>query len=478
MYSSGDWLSPTLREELRFTKPPLLYWMVVSSYKIFGVSFFSARLPSVFCAVLTVIFIFRLGRLLFNRDAAWLAALLTATSFGMVKFSKIVLMESPLILTLLLAFYYFVRFYRERSNGLLIGCFVWLGITALLKSPIYSAIALTAMVLFLLSEKSLKRLFCKELVSATSIALLIAIPWYIAMVVIHGHLFTDFYMNEHVNKFEAVPHFVLRVWFGLLLYMMPWTSYVFYAAWVIFSRQIYLDWQYKLLLIIMGLFLVVFMIPNQKGLYYAIPLLPYCGLMTGGILAGTFAPGKSWDYLTAAILISAGLVFAVIVFLLDSAVPFTLASCLFLLAAGLVLIRSQSKTIPMILSGVALIPLYTHIFPAINFEIIPVQKTLALIEEKPLYSYKLSPLKFKNALDYKVDELSAPDDVARSLAQGGYIILRAEDYLALKNDLSQHTRQRLEWVRWQRRIPFKKIVNSAIEQRPEDLHESVLLISK
>lgn len=476
MYQSGDLLTPTLRQEPRFTKPPLLYWMVVSSYELLGVSFFSARLPTVICAVLTVIFVFRTGLLLFDRRGAWISAVLTATSFGMVKFSKIVLMESPLILTMLLAYYYFLRFYREKSNAMLILSFVFLGISGLLKSPVYSAIGAATLVVFLLSEKSLRRLACREFLLACVIALLISVPWYLTMISLHGSLFTDFYLKEHINKFEAVPHFILRVWIGLLLYMLPWVFYVIYAAITVGVRRLYRQWQYRLLLIVMGVFLLVFMIPNQKGLYYSIPLLPYCGLMTGGIMAA-YPPPRICDILTALVLVLAALVFAASIFLLQSAVVFAVLACVFATTAAVLVLRPQTRTIAMLVAAMSLIPLYTHLFPSINFPIIPVQPALKLAGPKPLYSYKLSPLKFENALDHPVIELTGEQQLRTTLANGGLVIITESDYHQLRSGPGPSPSERLSWPRWQRRIPFEKVVDAAVNGQPENLHETVYLIS-
>ncbi|MGH8556281.1 MAG: ArnT family glycosyltransferase [Methylococcales bacterium] len=477
MFESGDYLSPTFRGELRFTKPPLLYWMVAGSYNIFGVSFFSSRLPIVLCAALTILFVFRMGLLLFDRESAWISALITGTCFGMVKFSKIVLMESPLILTFLLSFYYFVRFYREDKAYFLVVSFAFLGFTALLKSPVYSLIGAAAMALFLLAEGRLNRVFQPHLFAAVALSLLISIPWYIVMIALHGSLFTDFYFHEHANKFGATPHFILRVWFGLLLYMLPWTLYALYAAFVIFHRGLYRDWNYKLLLIVMGLFLLVFMIPDQKGLYYSIPLLPYCGLMTGGILGNRFSPGKIPDIPTALILVIAGLVFAASIGLLGATMVFSVIACGLALSAAVFVLRGR-KSLAMILAGLSLAPLYTHIFPSINFEIIPIEKTLEIAAGKSIYSYRISPLKFSNALGTDVHELLEPEDLRQPLASAGLVIITEEDYQLLDRVTRARTKILLEWKRWRRRIPYEKFFGAILTGAPEQLHQQVLLISK
>lgn len=476
MFENGDFLSPTLRGELRFTKPPMLYWMVIGSYKILDVSFFSSRLPTVICAVLTILFVFRMGLLLFDKESALISALLTATCFGMVKFSKIVLMESPLILTFLLAFYYFVRFYKEEKGYFLVISFGFLGLSALLKSPVYSVIGAGAMILFLITEGKQNRLYNRYILIGGLLAAIIALPWYVAMITLHGPLFTDFYLDEHVNKFAPMPHFILRVWMGLLLYMLPWAVYVLYATVMVFYRGLFRTWNFKLLLIVMGLFLLVFMIPNQKGLYYSIPLLPYCGLMTGGVLGSRFAPGKFWDVLTALILIIAGLVFAASIGLLDTEIWFSmLASGLAITAAVFLLLGY--KTPAIILAGCSLIPLYTHIFPSINFEIVPVKRTLAISTGKPLHSYRISPLKFANALDREVEEVLEPAELERSIDQGGFVIISEEEYRFLDDSLKNRSKILLEWKRWQRRIPFKKFYRAVFDGKPEQLHQNVFLIS-
>ena len=46
MLETGDWVSPTLNYEPRFAKPAFVYWIISTSYAVFGVNEFSARLPS------------------------------------------------------------------------------------------------------------------------------------------------------------------------------------------------------------------------------------------------------------------------------------------------------------------------------------------------------------------------------------------------------------------------------------------------
>src|SRR5438876_378682 len=53
-----DLITPTLGRLPWFEKPPLLYWMTMASYRVFGVNDFSARLGPAICALLTAVFIY------------------------------------------------------------------------------------------------------------------------------------------------------------------------------------------------------------------------------------------------------------------------------------------------------------------------------------------------------------------------------------------------------------------------------------
>src|SRR5437763_1791237 len=55
MMESGNWVIPTFNGDLRVDKPALLYWLQIAAYRCFGVSEFSARLPSALAALLTVL---------------------------------------------------------------------------------------------------------------------------------------------------------------------------------------------------------------------------------------------------------------------------------------------------------------------------------------------------------------------------------------------------------------------------------------
>ena len=81
MVESGDYVTPVYHEKNRFAKPILYYWMVVSSFKVFDVSLFSARLPSVIFGTLSIGLIFLLGKILFNRRVGLYSAFILPSTY-------------------------------------------------------------------------------------------------------------------------------------------------------------------------------------------------------------------------------------------------------------------------------------------------------------------------------------------------------------------------------------------------------------
>jgi 4-amino-4-deoxy-L-arabinose transferase-like glycosyltransferase len=107
MLVAGDWVVPVFNDELRTHKPILLYWLMMLSYTLFGITEFAARFPSALLGVGTVLLTWFIGCRLFRPSAGLWAgiALATALMFGVA--SRAATPDAPLIFfsTLAIAVY-------------------------------------------------------------------------------------------------------------------------------------------------------------------------------------------------------------------------------------------------------------------------------------------------------------------------------------------------------------------------------------
>src|SRR5580698_7127957 len=98
MLERRDWVTPTLGGQPWLEKPPLYYWQAMLAYSIFGVSDWSARLPSAFDATLLVLATFFFLRR-FGPGVELDGALIAASSAGIVGYARAASMDMALAAT-------------------------------------------------------------------------------------------------------------------------------------------------------------------------------------------------------------------------------------------------------------------------------------------------------------------------------------------------------------------------------------------
>ncbi len=108
MLQRGDWVVPVFNGQLRSHKPVLLYWLVMGSYAVFGVSEFAARLPSALFGIGTALLAYHLGRRLFCRQAGLWAAVVLVTTLMFDVASRAVTPDATLIFFTTLALWFYV----------------------------------------------------------------------------------------------------------------------------------------------------------------------------------------------------------------------------------------------------------------------------------------------------------------------------------------------------------------------------------
>ena len=80
MLQRGDWVVPTFNGEIFPEKPPLMFWLMMGSFRLFGVTEFAARFWSAALGVGTALLTYHLGRLLFRAEVGLWAGLIVVTS--------------------------------------------------------------------------------------------------------------------------------------------------------------------------------------------------------------------------------------------------------------------------------------------------------------------------------------------------------------------------------------------------------------
>ena len=80
MTARGDWIVPMFNGHLFPEKPPLMFWLMMGSFKALGVSEFAARLPAALLAIGTALATYHLARRLFSAEVGFWAGLVVASN--------------------------------------------------------------------------------------------------------------------------------------------------------------------------------------------------------------------------------------------------------------------------------------------------------------------------------------------------------------------------------------------------------------
>src|SRR5260370_36466008 len=87
---------PSLEGQPDLDKPPLLYWFVMASYKVFGVPDWAARLPPALAVHGGVLLAYCFGRRSFSERAAFWGALALGLAPGFTSIGRLLLLDGLL----------------------------------------------------------------------------------------------------------------------------------------------------------------------------------------------------------------------------------------------------------------------------------------------------------------------------------------------------------------------------------------------
>ena len=228
MLARHDWIVPTLNGAPWLEKPALLFWKIMNSYSIFGVSDWAARVPAAFHATAAVVGIFFFMRR-FRFGGELDAAMIAASSAGMIGFgrgaSTDMLVSAPFALAMMSWWSW-----RQTDKKLWLLLFYGLlGVGALAKGPVAPALA----VLIVGAYAALRRdgkVFLRSLsVPGFLLFFAIVLPWYMAVQHQVPQFFRVFFLEHNLARFGTnLYQHSQPFWYYIpvfLLATLPWTVF-------------------------------------------------------------------------------------------------------------------------------------------------------------------------------------------------------------------------------------------------------------
>jgi hypothetical protein len=340
MLESGDWVTARLDGIAYLEKSPLIYWIMAGSYRVFGVHDWAARLPLAFINIGLCWVTARFAMWAFDRRAGLYSGTILATCLGMFLFTRILIPDAALTLTITLALWSFLRLLDASETRPWLWFFLLytsLACGLLLKGLIAMVfpVGIGLVYLAITREVSAGEIWRRlRPVSGLALLLLIAAPWHILAALrnppyfdwtmhsgpgeYHG-FFWFYFLNEHLFRFLNMRYprdynTVPRLWFWLLhfAWLFPWSATLIGAFRHNF-RPVSRAGKARLIALIWITFILVFFSLSTTQEYYSLPIYPALALLLGGDLASGERYPKAARIVLASIL---GLCLGAVVFLL------------------------------------------------------------------------------------------------------------------------------------------------------------------
>ncbi|MFU8797249.1 MAG: ArnT family glycosyltransferase [Gammaproteobacteria bacterium] len=231
MVVTRDYILPQLNFILYIEKPPLLYWLIASSFKVLGTDVFAARFVTASCGVLTCLALIGFGFKLNQIKLGYLAAIIVATSLGFQIIMRMVFFDPLLTVCLtigLLSFYV----WHEKSEILYVRIFYFfLGLAVLTKGFVGLVLPGGIVVFFMLAART-PWIKWRQFFDWIGIILFLAVvlPWHIMMALQHKDFLWRYLIEEQFLRFlhEREPQdYHTGPWYyyfpRILVYLFPWS---------------------------------------------------------------------------------------------------------------------------------------------------------------------------------------------------------------------------------------------------------------
>ncbi len=173
---SNDWSDLILDGQDWLDKPHLPFWITAVFFKLFGVSAFTYILPGFLAHLVGGFFTYRIARLFYGRDTAWLTVLVYVSVYHLMDSSVEVKAETYLTAFIMGASYYWLRFDAQaKLKYLLLGALF--SALAVMTKGVFTLITITSgLVCMWLYQRHWKKLWSLKWWFALALSMLLTAP--------------------------------------------------------------------------------------------------------------------------------------------------------------------------------------------------------------------------------------------------------------------------------------------------------------
>jgi 4-amino-4-deoxy-L-arabinose transferase-like glycosyltransferase len=480
---SNDWANLMLDGKDWLDKPHMPFWITALFFQIFGVSTFAYILPGFLFHIIGGYFTYRIARLFYTREAAWLSVLVYVSVFHLMDSSIEVKAETYLTGFIMGACYYWLRYDAQaRLKYLLLGAAFTAG--AVMTKGVFTMITITSgLVILWIYQKQWHKLWSGKWWLAFALSMAFTAPEVVALYlqfdahpekVVFGQTNVSgikFFLwdSQFGRFFNAGPiqdtsggghpfYFVLVFLWAFL----PWVA-VFFAAMVAGVRKFAQRAveENAGFVFLCGAFFVIFALFSATSFqldHYTVILFPFAAILCGRYLAVRMQNLQEGRALLLAQLVFTLLLLALAIGLSvhvgHAAVSSLVATILVAMLGYVIMQRRQMRAnVLLVLPLFGMLALYGFLVltSALTFMAYSVaynaSTQLAARPIAPVYSYNMGIVSRELAV-YNSASVFPAGDLAQLPADGKYyLLISGKDLEAISSRLGRYEQiARGDWV--------------------------------
>ncbi len=289
IYESGDLIHLKIFDEPYDQKPPFMFWLAALSFKIFGLSNFSFKLPTFLFTIFGTFATYKLGEALYNKRTGILAAIMLIASQSTLLYNNDVHTDIVLTMCVVIALWQLHKFISEKNWWNYIAGFTFVGLAVITKGPVGMAVPVFAIIAQLLIIKKYKLFRPVVWLPGLLIVLAIATPTLIGLYHQFGVDGIKFFFwtnnlgritgtytgtnNDYLFYLHTVGYlflpFSLLTYFGVFQEIKNWIS----------NRFSFLK-SHEGITMAIPVFLIILSVAKTKSPHYMLPVIPLIAIIT------------------------------------------------------------------------------------------------------------------------------------------------------------------------------------------------------
>ncbi|HEX6436002.1 MAG TPA: glycosyltransferase family 39 protein [Candidatus Binatia bacterium] len=293
-----DWITPHYDFIPRLDKPAFFFGLVALAFKVFGLSEWAARLPSVLAALGCLSLTYIVARSVFGRWAALWSVLILLTSVEFFALSRVVILDMVLTMFITLSLVCFWLGHRAtgaRRKFLVLLMYASMGAATLVKGPIGFVLPAAVIFFYLLLSGKWALLREMEVSLGVPLFLILAGSWYVAVEFRNPGYLHHFLYEENFARFTSTQFNRSGPWYYFFMVLAAG-----FFPWTLLLPMTLADFRKRppaeghlFLSLWMALPFIVFSLSASKLPHYILPLYPPLAILVGASVAKAYTAAPS-----------------------------------------------------------------------------------------------------------------------------------------------------------------------------------------